>query len=589
MFHPFSPVFMSVKTFVASDSKVLSKFINDACKLNGMETYFMQHESALIEEMQAIQPELIFLQASIIDRPGENLITKIKSDELLGGAYIVVYASRPEGAEFAYKVGGDAFLPIPFRNEQFEQILRSILNQPKEILVVSKRNELFKAMEQARESFDFVVSWAKSAEEAVKVSSEQFPDLIICDYDLPQRSGAAFSALVKHSHLLGHIPVIVMATSNDPVLIEECFEAGANEVFVYPFDRTKHIPVISAIVKPPKKGKRMIALVVDDSVTVRNLISKMFKQLGYVVLTAANGQEALELMEQQKPDIITSDYDMPVMDGWQFCSRLRQHSDYAAIPVIMVSSRSTITDKRKARALGVAAYLTKPFTTEDLERIVKATMAQSQNRRRSERLEKYAAADAAKAISAVIEGIKSDPVPEERFVTVMSCGIVDFTSKFGWGGAEKIAMMLNEYFSGIMEILVDKGGTIDSIMGDEVLVRFDSSGDRQNDALNAVDAAVSMFEWLERYNEDSSEMLKIRVGIHSDGVVIANFGSIKHRLVYSMIGEGISIAKALQHQAGANGCLLSGDTYALVEESLGELPRFTVSYKATSGITAYKL
>jgi class 3 adenylate cyclase len=70
--------------------------------------------------------------------------------------------------------------------------------------------------------------------------------------------------------------------------------------------------------------------------------------------------------------------------------------------------------------------------------------------------------------------------------------------------------------------------------------------------------------------------------------VIANFGSIKHRLVYSMIGEGISIAKTLQHQAGANGCLLSGDTYALVEESLGELPRFAVSYKAAS-ITAYKL
>jgi CheY-like chemotaxis protein len=576
-------------TFVASNSKVLSKFIKDACVHHDMDTLFMNSETNVFDELQAARPGLIFLQASIVEKPGENIITKIKADDVLGSAYIVVFASRPEGAEFAFKVGADAFLPIPFKNEQFEQILRSIFNKPKEILAVSKHRTLLTSLEEVGSTFDFRVTWAQSAEEAIKVASERFPDLIISDYDLPQRTGAELSALLKHSHLLGHIPVIIMATSSDSSTIEDCFESGANEVFTYPFDIDKHIPTLSAIVKPPKKGKRLIALVVDDSVTVRNVISKMFKQLGYFVLMAANGQEGLDIVAQQRPDIITVDYDMPVMDGWGFCTGLRANPATASIPMIMVSSRSTLTDKRKARALGVSAYLTKPFKSEDLERIVKLVAAQSQRRQREERLEKYAGSDAAGAIKAVIYGIKEDPVPEQRFVTILSCGLCNFTQKFGWGGAEKIARALNDYLSLVIDVVVEKGGVIDSILGDEVLARFDASGDRQNDALNAVDAAVALFEQLEARNDDAAEIVRCRVGIHSDEVVLANFGNVRHRLVYSMIGEGVNTVRSLQRSAGAGGCLLSEPTYTMIADSLGELPSFYVTLKHGDQQMVYKL
>jgi CheY-like chemotaxis protein len=579
---------MSLTTFVASNSKVLSKFIKDACSQKEMDTFFMNAETELFDELRTARPDLIFLQASIIDRPGENLIARIKADDDLGGAYIVVFASRPEGAEFAFKVGADAFLPIPFKNEQFEQILRSILNQQKEVVAVSKSDALVKSLEDARRMFDFTVTWARSAEEAIKISSDNFPDLIITDYDLPQRTGAELSALVKHSHLLGQIPVVVMANANDADIVEECFEAGSNDVLMYPFDADKHVPILSAFMKPPKKGKRLVALVVEDSVTVRNVISKMFKQLGYITLTAMHGQEALDLIAQQKPDIITSDYDMPVMDGWEFCNALRQNPETKSIPVIMVSSRSTVTDKRKARALGVSAYLTKPFSTDELERVVKLVAAQTQRKKREERLEKYAGADAASAIAAVVYGIKEDPVPEERFTTILSCNMCNFTQKFGWGGASKIAASLNAFLSVIIEICVEKNGTIDSILGDEILVRFDAAGDRLNDALNAVDAAVSIFEYIEQHNEDASEMLKVRIGIHSDAVVLANFGSLKHRLVYSMVGEGVNAARAMQRAAGANGCLMSEATYSMIQDSLGELPSFNVSVKGTL-LKGYKL
>ena len=67
-------------------------------------------------------------------------------------------------------------------------------------------------------------------------------------------------------------------------------------------------------------GRRLRALVVDDSPTIRDLIASMFKELDYQVETAENGFEGYKAVQRIKPDIITSDYDMPVLNGWEFCT-----------------------------------------------------------------------------------------------------------------------------------------------------------------------------------------------------------------------------------------------------------------------------
>jgi CheY-like chemotaxis protein len=576
---------MALKAFVASTSKLLSKFVQDVCTAEDISVTQMGKESTLFADLQATLPDLLFLHASIIEEFDDNIIARIKADEQLSRAYIVIFASRPEGAEFAYKVGADAFLPIPFKNEQFEQILRLILNLPKHILVVSKSEALPNAVREAGAMYDFNVLWAHSAEEATKVAGEKFPDLILSEYALPQRSGAVLSKLVKSSHLLGHIPVVIMMESNDEDLVEECFEAGSNDVFLFPFDRQKHIHLISNIVKPPRKGRKYSALVVDDSITVRHVISKMFKQMGFTVLTAADGQEGMKLAVQHRPDIITSDYDMPVMDGWDFCARLRESEFTQHIPVVMVSSRDTNTDKRKAQSLGVAAYMTKPFKTEDLEKIVKALVVQTQRRKKEETLEKYTASDAVKKIG---EGSALTGM-EERAVTMFSCNICDFSKKFDWLGTGKAIEVLNEYFTAVTGMITERNGIIDSIMGDEVLARFDT-GDQSGDALNAIDTAVALLEFLDNYNSRDNDELEVRIGIHSDSVLVGNFGSAEHRLVYSMLGDGVNITKQLQRATAPNSCLFSVDTYDFVRESVGDLQSYSVPRKGGErDIIAYKL
>ncbi|MFY7999601.1 MAG: response regulator [Candidatus Kapaibacteriota bacterium] len=574
---------MALKAFVASTSKLLSKFVQDVCSAEDIAVTQMTKESSLFQDLQSALPDLLFLHASIIEEFDDNIIARIKADDQLSRAYIVVFASRPEGAEFAYKIGADAFLPIPFKNEQFEQILRLILNLPKHILVVSKTEALPNTVRESGAMYDFNVLWAHSAEEAIKIAGEKFPDLILSEYALPQRNGAVLSKLVKSSHLLGHIPVVIMMESNDEDLVEECFEAGSNDVFLFPFDRHKHIHLISTIVKPPRKGHKYSALVVDDSVTIRHVISKMFKQMGFTVLTAADGQEGMKLAVQHRPDIITSDYDMPVMDGWDFCARLRESEFTQHIPVVMVSSRDTNTDKRKAQSLGVAAYLTKPFKTEDLEKIVKALVVQTQRRKKEETLEKYTSSDAVTKLS---EGLSNQM--EERNVTIFSSNICEFGKKFDWLGTERTIEVLNEYFRVVTSMITERTGLIDSIMGDEILARFDS-GDPDTDALNAIDTAVALLEHLDAYNSHDTDELEVRIGIHSDRVLVGNFGSAE-RLVYSMLGDGVNIAKQLQRSTAPNTCLFSADTYAYVKDSVGDLQSYSVPRKSGErDILAYKL
>ena len=108
-------------------------------------------------------------------------------------------------------------------------------------------------------------------------------------------------------------------------------------------------------------------LVIDDDATARELISDHLKAEGFSVVTAAGGVEGLKLAKELRPTAITLDVMMPDLDGWSVLAALRQDSELAEIPVIMV----TIVDEhRRGIALGAAGYLTKPIDRERLHRLV---------------------------------------------------------------------------------------------------------------------------------------------------------------------------------------------------------------------------
>ena len=116
----------------------------------------------------------------------------------------------------------------------------------------------------------------------------------------------------------------------------------------------------SAAASLQEKIKRKI-LVVEDSSTIRKVISITLSQKGYDIIEAEDGLEALSKLNETKPDLMLLDIILPKMDGYQILSIIRENPEFKNIPVIMLTSKDGIINKVKGKVAGSSAYLTKPF------------------------------------------------------------------------------------------------------------------------------------------------------------------------------------------------------------------------------------
>ncbi len=102
-------------------------------------------------------------------------------------------------------------------------------------------------------------------------------------------------------------------------------------------------------------------LVIEDQPEVRSLLAIALTRAGCEVATAQTGIEGLQLAENGRFDLITLDVDLPGTDGFEICSRLKNHADLRHTPVVFVTGRFADEDLRRGREVGAADYITKPF------------------------------------------------------------------------------------------------------------------------------------------------------------------------------------------------------------------------------------
>ncbi len=108
-------------------------------------------------------------------------------------------------------------------------------------------------------------------------------------------------------------------------------------------------------------------LVVDDEQPVRDVLAMLFGDAGHHVLIAVHGRQALDLIEQEQPDLIVSDVMMPVLGGVELCRRLKRNVTTNEIPIILMSSAGF----HVARDVGADAFIDKPFEIEAMEALVR--------------------------------------------------------------------------------------------------------------------------------------------------------------------------------------------------------------------------
>lgn len=115
-------------------------------------------------------------------------------------------------------------------------------------------------------------------------------------------------------------------------------------------------------------------LVADDDLGTRLSISDYLEMLGYSVIPAENGQQALVLVEKYHPHLIVTDIAMPQMDGYDFVRRVRTRPEFRLLPVVFLTARTSTQERIRGYQLGCDNYLSKPFELEELGAVIRSLL-----------------------------------------------------------------------------------------------------------------------------------------------------------------------------------------------------------------------
>ena len=107
-------------------------------------------------------------------------------------------------------------------------------------------------------------------------------------------------------------------------------------------------------------------LIADDEPNIVVSLEFLMKRSGYQVKAAGDGEEALRLLEDFRPDLILLDVMLPLRDGFEVCQKIRNNPDWKNLKIVMLTAKGREVETAKGLALGADAYITKPFATKDL-------------------------------------------------------------------------------------------------------------------------------------------------------------------------------------------------------------------------------
>ena len=130
-------------------------------------------------------------------------------------------------------------------------------------------------------------------------------------------------------------------------------------------DGNKPVAMVSAVPQIP------LVMVVDDSITVRRVTQRLLQREGYRVVLAADGLQALERLQEERPSVVLSDIEMPRMDGFDLARNIRADARLKDLPIVMITSRIAEKHREYAKELGVDHYLGKPYPEDELMGLVR--------------------------------------------------------------------------------------------------------------------------------------------------------------------------------------------------------------------------
>jgi adenylate cyclase len=307
-------------------------------------------------------------------------------------------------------------------------------------------------------------------------------------------------------------------------------------------------------------------LAVDDNPDNIQLIVDIISDLGYEVLKAYQGRDALAIVQSNRPDLILLDINMPGMSGFEVLNVLKLDPLTATIPVILLTALSDVDYQVEGFDLGAEDYLMKPFSPLELIARLEARLrnkATADNLRNAQQViretfERFVA-------PSVVDQLLKDPYNIQlggklQDVTVLFADIEGFTHISELTPPDVLLTILNKYHQLVVDIVQANGGTIDKFMGDAVMALFNSPLEQPDHVERAVRSACQIKNHLSEFHQ------QINFGIHTGQAVVGNVGT-SQIMEYTAVGDTVNVTARLQEAAQGGRILVSDAVYQAVEHA----------------------
>jgi class 3 adenylate cyclase/AmiR/NasT family two-component response regulator len=340
-------------------------------------------------------------------------------------------------------------------------------------------------------------------------------------------------------------------------------------------------------------------LIIDDDLLQRKIIEQILKSIDkkIKIYCANNGQEALKIIKTDLPNLIITDWDMPQMNGIDFCKTIQRNKKLKHVPVIMCTGIKTSSENlQTAFESGVADFIRKPIDKMELlsraNSMIKLSESYQTIKLQKEELQKEIEKSDKLLLNVLPEKVATElknkgKTEPELFdnVTVLYSDIVGFTELTTKIDPKDLIRELNDIISEFDEIMERNQCERIKTVGDAYIAVCGMPIPNTNHVKNIVRAAIEIINYLENRNKTNNHEWKIRVGIDTGKVVGGIIGTKKY--IYDIFGDPINTASRLESNSETMRINLSETTYKLVEKEFNFEEQAPIEVKGKGKMKMY--
>ena len=293
-------------------------------------------------------------------------------------------------------------------------------------------------------------------------------------------------------------------------------------------------------------SQRPKILIVDDEPFNVDYLEQELDDLNYDTISACNGQEALDQLQAESPDLVLLDIMMPVLDGFAVLARMKADSTLRNIPVIIISAMNDLQSVVKGIEQGAEDYLPKPFEPVLLHARISSSLEKKRLRDEHRRLIRTFA-DKEVAEELMSKGFSLGGTHTQ--ITAMFTDIRNFTTITEANDPADVIDLINQYYLIVIETVEAHRGNVNQMQGDGLMSFFGAPVSYPDHAQRAVNSALAIRKQLAVFNAAQAQKggLQIDIGIGiATGRVVAGYAGTQSRASYLCVGDIVNLSARLE-------------------------------------------